>query len=531
MNLRQYQKEAVDSYFRSKYDRNLICIATGGGKTVVAKAIINKLLLDNRKKILFIAHRDELIRQPFNRFKDLGFKIGIEKSTETSVGDEDIILGSVQSLNIDRLQKFNPEHFQLVIIDEAHHATAMSYTNVLKYFKDTKVLGLTATPNRADGKGLYNIFDSICYTKWIDELIEEEWLSKFKSYRVVGEDVDKTKVVQKAYKDLCMGEQTVIFCSDINNALEIEHAIRALGVVCESVHHYLDTPYRQLVLDRFRNKTIECIVNVEVLTEGYDNPDINNVIIARSTSSPVLYNQMIGRALRLSDAEYAKIIDVDLNYKSNSIISVASLFGFHSNFDFEGKDPREVKRKIRAIQIANPNIRINKFDCLSDIERVSIEEIDIFKSQNNNIGHFDIPKDLSGMTSFVWTKHLDKYIIYLGDVHISSGDRRAYIEVFQDLLDNFTAIYIEKSGETIAHQEHIFSSKTLSECIKTVDEHIKKNITSTNIVDANASWRRQPATFRQKKELRKHDIAFPNDMTRGQANVLLSKLYLAKANE
>ena len=150
--LRDYQKECVKIINCTKMGSYIIVMATGLGKTVIFTHI------DRHGKVLILSHRDELVRQPLEQYD---FPCGVEKADELSHGEE-VVSASVQSM-VNRLNRFKPDEFDTIIVDEAHHAVAPSYRRILDHFKPRLVLGFTATPNRSDGVGLGAVFTDVIY--------------------------------------------------------------------------------------------------------------------------------------------------------------------------------------------------------------------------------------------------------------------------------------------------------------------------------------------------------------------------------
>ena len=176
MELRDYQKECIEIVDNlPDGSRTIVCLATGLGKTVTASRFKSK------GRVLWLSHRDELVYQP-KRYYNTSF--GIEKGKDTS-DKERVVSASVQSLaNDNRLKKFKPTDFDIIICDEAHHAAAPTYKKILGYFKPRKLIGLTATPKRGDGVKLTDVFDTICFTRDLKWGIENNYLTRIQAVRV-----------------------------------------------------------------------------------------------------------------------------------------------------------------------------------------------------------------------------------------------------------------------------------------------------------------------------------------------------------
>lgn len=311
-NLRPYQQECIEAIpERGSY---LIQMATGLGKTVTFSRIPRK------GRMLILSHRDELVRQPAKYF-DCSF--GIEQAEYRSNGEE-VISASVQSL-VRRLNKFRPDDFDLIVVDESHHAAAPTYRKILDYFKPRLITGFTATPNRADGTRLDDIFQDIIFERDLEWGIKNGWLSDIECLRVdIGYDLSSVamklgdyaleqleqavnieganKAIADVYKNYAKG-QTLIFAVSVAHAKAIAKEIPGAVAV-------IGGEKRDDVLEMYKNKNIKCLVNCMVFTEGTDLPNVETIIICRPTHNQSLYTQMVGRGTRLyKGKEYLTLID------------------------------------------------------------------------------------------------------------------------------------------------------------------------------------------------------------------------------
>ena len=354
MELRAYQKECIDTVNKlPEGSRSVVVLATGLGKTVVAANF------DFGGRVLWLSHRDELVRQPEKYFKDSGLTYGIEKAEQHSNG-EDIVSASIQSISRDnRLSTFDPNEFSMIICDEAHHAAAPTYRKVLDYFHPKKLIGLTATPKRGDGARLSDVFDDICFVKDLKWGIQNGYLSPIRCMRVQAnfdmdnikktagdftlsdmekemEDSDDHLVVAKAYLETCIPEnrQTLIYCPTIKVCETVFKTIRfnlpeeERGTV-QMLSDKTDHEERTKILSDYKEGKVHCIVNCMILTEGTDLPETSAIINNRPTANDTLYQQIVGRGTRIAeDKEYCLIIDiVGENTRAKSICTAPTLFG------------------------------------------------------------------------------------------------------------------------------------------------------------------------------------------------------------
>lgn len=292
ITLRDYQKEAVETVGRQPPGAYLLQLATGLGKTVIGAH------LPREGRMLWLSHREELVYQP-QKYFDCSF--GIERAGVKSHGEE-VVSASVQTL-VRRLEKFDPEEFDIVLVDEAHHAAAGTYTKILDYFRPRLRIGITATPNRGDHVRLDSVFEKIIFQRDLRWGIEHGYLTDIHCLRAnIGFDLSAVKsrmgdyapgeleeamegtadAIAEAYRDYAKGP-TLIFAVSIHQAEEIAARIPGAAVVTG------ETKDRAGIIKDFTDGKIPVIVNVMVFTEGTDIPRVETVIIARPTQSESLY--------------------------------------------------------------------------------------------------------------------------------------------------------------------------------------------------------------------------------------------------
>lgn len=328
--------QALEDTIAEEYSKAMVVMATGLGKTYLAA-----FLAKNFKKILFIAHREEIIKQAKESFEKVldksgGLFYGLEKDTS-----HDMIFASIFTLSIqDHLKQFSKDEFDLIIIDEFHHAAAKSYERVIDYFNPTFMLGLTATPERTDGQDIFSICDgNVAYEITFIEAIRRGWLSPFK-YIGIKDDIDYSKIRwlgQRYDQQQLLIEQlneqranyifenwdkykqtrTLAFCSSIEQADYLasffkENGAKALSLTSETVGISRDEAIRRL-----EAREIDIIFTVDLFNEGVDIPLVDTLLFARPTESMVVFTQQIGRGLRkAAGKEKCVIIDLIGNYRS-----------------------------------------------------------------------------------------------------------------------------------------------------------------------------------------------------------------------
>lgn len=313
MELRDYQKECLDIIDGLEPGAYLIVCATGLGKTVIFTNIRRK------GRMLILSHREELVRQPLKYFD---CTTGVEMAADTSHGEE-VVSASVQSL-VRRLDRFDPEDFDIIIVDEAHHSAAETYRKILQYFHPRIVLGFTATPNRSDGARLNDIYSKIIFKRDLKWGIKHNYLCNIDCKRIdIGYDLsavhtrmgdyapgeladamDGTEdAIADAYSKTARGA-TLIFACNVAHAEAIAERIDGAVAVTGKTDRRAD------IIAAFTRREIPCLINCMVFTEGTDMPLVETVMIARPTQSDSLYMQMVGRGLRLHP-EKDKLLLVD----------------------------------------------------------------------------------------------------------------------------------------------------------------------------------------------------------------------------
>ena len=333
LTLRDYQQDLVSQATNawSNGVRSLLLqLSTGGGKTIIFAAIARDFA-SKQEGVLVVAHREELILQAASKLQTAtGIAPGIIKAGYKSV-DSLVQVGSIQTLA--RRKNYPPA--KLVIVDEAHHASAASYRNLLCAYPDALILGVTATPRREDGYGLRDVFDELICSISTKELIALGYLTDYKliagfkySKHKVPKQRDFTKKelaevaqdykpqeVLRQWDKFCYGKKTVIFAVNVSHSKAIAFQFRAAGMACEHLDGETPADERREILDRFRSGETQIITNCAILTEGFDCPDSEAAIIARPTTSVTLWLQMIGRVLRPAPGKsHATIIDMTDNW-------------------------------------------------------------------------------------------------------------------------------------------------------------------------------------------------------------------------
>lgn len=324
VTLRPYQDEArsaIHTAWGNEQQKTLLVLPTGCGKTVVfAKITEDEVRKGNR--VLILAHRGELLEQAADKIhKTTGLMCAKEKAEESCLGSFfRVVVGSVQSLQREkRLNEFPKDYFGTIIVDEAHHCLSDSYLKILRHFDEANVLGVTATPDRGDMRNLGQVFDGIAYEYTLPKAIREGYLCPIKALTIplaldlngvsiqTGDfkaaDIDTAldpyleQIAEEMQKN-CRDRKTVVFLPLVKTSKKFckilnEHGFNAVEVNGESRD-------RAEVLKNFEEGNYNVLCNSMLLTEGWDCPSVDCVVVLRPTKVRGLYSQMVGRGTRLS---------------------------------------------------------------------------------------------------------------------------------------------------------------------------------------------------------------------------------------
>lgn len=331
--LRPYQIEAIEAVFDDwrEHKSTVLEMATGTGKTISFCEVIKRRRDAGCGRALVLAHRQELIDQAADTLRKNGLTVDVERAQQHALRSalidvSDVVVGSVQTLQGKRLQRWRQDSFGTVVIDECHHAPSKSYRAIMSHFSEAKILGVTATPDRGDRIGLGNVFDSVAYRYPIRQAIHDGYLCPITAQRVFCADMDLSNVrtthgdlsesdlqaaltvdkvlhqIAAPLVELAGARPTIIFLPGVAAA---EAFAEILGAYVEPgraavIHGSQPTSVRAEVIRRYREGKIQFLSNCAVLTEGFDAPWTACIAMARPTKSRAMYAQCIGRGTRLA---------------------------------------------------------------------------------------------------------------------------------------------------------------------------------------------------------------------------------------
>ena len=334
MELRPYQqeaKEAIQEEWEKGNKKTLLVLPTGTGKTIVFTKLAEDCVRDG-ERVLILAHRGELLDQAADKLsKSTGLKCAVEKAEDSSLTSwYRVVVGSVQSLMREkRLNQFKKDHFNSIIVDEAHHCISDSYQKVLNHFEDAKVLGVTATPDRGDMKNLGTYFESLAYEYTLPKAIKDGFLSPIKALTIplkidlagVGQQAGDFKTsdlgtaldpylyqIADEMAKYCMDRKTVVFLPLIKTSQKFTEILNSKGFNAAEVNG--ESKDRAEVLSDFDKGKYNVLCNSMLLTEGWDCPSVDCIIVLRPTKIRSLYSQMVGRGTRLNPGkEHLLLLD------------------------------------------------------------------------------------------------------------------------------------------------------------------------------------------------------------------------------
>ncbi|MDY0247520.1 MAG: DEAD/DEAH box helicase [Methanosarcina mazei] len=330
-------------------DRALIVSATGTGKTYLSAFDVKNF---GPKRVLFLVHRDKILSDAMYSYKKvLGQNISAGKLTGSRKDFEsDYLFATTQSMALDNnLFRFEPDHFDYIVCDEAHHSSANQYTKIIDYFKPKFLLGMTATPERTDAKEIFSIFDyniacdirlrnamefgMVCpfhYFGITDITVNGELLDEDADFNALTSDERVNHLLEEAEYYGYSGSRLrgLIFCSSVKECYVLSEILNKRGLRTVALSGKSTDEERESAIDRLEGDHeggLDYVLTYDIFNEGIDIPSVNQVIMLRPTESAIVFVQQLGRGLRKRDdlKKYLVVLDFIGNYKSNFLIAVA----------------------------------------------------------------------------------------------------------------------------------------------------------------------------------------------------------------
>lgn len=573
VQLRPYQEDSIQAVLRHLalgHRRLGLSLATGSGKTVIFSHLIERIPCpsQNATQTLILVHRRELVEQAarHSRATYPDKIVEIEMGSMHASGTADITVASVASIvSKERLQKFQPTRFKLLLVDEAHHVVSSSYLNVLKYFgldeesqnggklTGPALVGVSATLSRHDGLRLGAAVDHIVYHKDYLDMMNDGWLSKA-SFTTVQSGADLTrvkargkegdfqiadlslavnndeinKVTVQAWLTKAQGRKsTIVFCVDIDHVRSLAAMFRTFGVDARVITSYTKKQDRADRLDAFKNGDYPVLLNCGIFTEGTDIPNIDCVLLARPTKSRNLLVQMIGRGLRLHPGKSdCHVIDMVASLDTG-IVTTPTLFGLDPSELVDNVGPEDMERirekrsreQLREIEALNVNPALRQAKSFDG--SVTFTDYD---SVNDLIEDTSGERYIRAISQYSWVEvDEDRYVLTN-----NSGD---YLRLAKE-EDKYTVTSLVRippigGGKSpYARPRRIAIAETFQDAVHAADTFAAKHYPHYYI-HKRAAWRRVPATEKQLARLNKSRPANQQldreHTTKGKAADMLTK--------
>lgn len=499
----------------------MIVLSTGMGKTITGLALAREMGV----RCLWLAHREELITQPAKSLQLVwpAATFGVVKA-ERNEYTRDVVFASIQSAQQERRSaQLAAQNFPLVVVDECHHVLSPGYVQLLNdlgCFREggPQLLGLTATPERSDNGALDEVFQGIVFQMGITSAIEGGYLvAPTVIERAIKIDLDAVSTTRGdfgmkqldlalmqagivgeicgAYSEHCHGKRkTIIFVVSVAQAEECATQLRALGVRAAAVSGETPTETRRNILKKLKTGELECVVNCMVLTEGFDEPSVDAVILARPTQSKPLMIQCVGRALRLfPNKTDALVIDMVGASKRNTLVQAAVLFG------------------LRRDEMAEPKKNSGELDPFTDPEEYWRAR---FSAQISGVK--GAPR-----SKLRWIASGD------GGWLLPSGEYGTVC--MRPVGDEWMVQTVGARGENV--NQKLSDAPVTLETAQAIAEDFVRRVNAVTVARVNAGWRNGGASEAQVKILARAGIKNAEQMTKGTASDLVTQIMAKKEFE
>jgi superfamily II DNA or RNA helicase len=506
LELRPYQAEAIaaiEEAERRGVHRPLLGLPTGTGKTVIFAALIRR----RGGSALVLAHRDELLVQATDKIRqvDPAAHLGLVKAEANEV-EAPVVVASVQTLAHESRLARLPQRFQTVVVDEAHHATADSYRRVLDWVDASPLLlGVTATPERADNASLGEVWDEVVYSRSLLEMIRAGYLVDLRGLRVRlaldfsrlrvshGDFVDADAAAAltaadapahacAAYLQHAPSRKALLFTPTVELAHLMAAAFRARGVAAEAVDGSLPLEERRAILARLRSGDTQVVANCAVLTEGFDEPSVDCIIVARPTRSRILYIQMIGRGTRTyPNKRDCLIVDLVGASERHDLLTLPRLFGFGDTTALEERTVTEALEHEHAA--ADP--------ATTEAPLVA-EEIDLFRER----------------ARLRWVEVGASWAV-------TTGRGLLVVEPYADAWRVVAQEARTRQRQVLAHGLDLGYAHGVA-------EDFIRRLGAAHLVAPDAPWRTDAISNKQRALLNRLGIPYDADLNRGAASDLIS---------
>jgi superfamily II DNA or RNA helicase len=542
VKLRPYQAEClkrIQARYQDGARRVLVSLPTGTGKTIVFAAM--PTFFKMKKRMLVLAHRHELLEQAASKFEAVapGLSVGIEQGNRSAPTDARIVLASVPTVGREassRLLRLDPEQFYLIVVDEAHHAVAATYRRVFDHFgifaADTKrlLVGFTATPRRGDKLTLAEVFEEIAYARSLPEMVRDGFLCPVRGWRVhtaidiggvrvqrgdfVESDLsravdvpERNRLVVDSYERLAPGRRAIVFCVNVAHVHALTAAFSEHGIAAAAVWGAMPPETRRETLRRFSDGEISVLTNCNVLTEGFDEPRVDCVLMARPTRSQLLYAQMVGRGTRLHERKSdLVVVDIVDNSARHKLAGLNALFDLPDSLDLGGNGAIEVFDQLERVSAEAPWLDLGRIEQAAELEHVA-ERIDLFR--------FRPPEEIEPFTDFAWCAAPD------GGYRLNLADGE-WISLTEDNLGRWCASLENARDASMPMPEPMTD---VHKALYAIDELVRlQRSNCVKFLTVDAGWRESEPTKKQTDLLRRRGVPIPKGLTRGQAAWMIAML-------
>jgi len=504
--LRPYQIESIEAVKNLQPNfKGILSLSTGTGKTVIMAAIANEI----KGRVLIVVQSLELrmqtIEKLYNTNPDLD--VGSVQASLNMVSNK-VIIATRQSLThskstrLEDMSKYGD--FELVFFDECHSAIGQIKKIIDKLNPNIKIIGLTATPFNEDMK---KVFDGIIYEKSILEMIKNKYLCEPKAI-YVHSDVDlsnvktiagefnqrqledtvntdnRNNIIVNAYlKYASDRKSTIVFSSGIAHARDICQAFKDNNIICDYIDSTIEDSQRESVINNFKSGKLPVIVNVGILTLGFDHPPVDAVIMARPTKSKILFAQIIGRGLRTSEGkENCLIIDVVDIVRKHDLMTMTDIFGVEIKDGEALTDAIEREEKDKADKLEREELAKKK-----EIERLKLiaEELKLFKTN---------------MSDYFSEAYYDWYKCN-NEIYSLSTTSDLHYTIYKNINENIFELYFVNTTNRINTKDYMSEDDNLINLIEEAEKYASRKYST--FLDRKAKWKYEPATQKQLEWLKK----------------------------
>lgn len=573
LQLRDYQRATIDAVLapRAGVWRRLIVLATGAGKTICFARLLDEVL-EAGESALVLAHREELLDQARAKLAMAAPTLSVEleqaesraerRQTLFTAAGRRVVVGSVQTLRGRRLRSWSPESFRYLVVDEAHHATAPTYKDIFEHFgcldpqRRVPLLGVTATARRSDKIGLGAIFQDIAHQVGMAELVKAGHLSRIHAFRLTS-DVDLSDVavvsgdfaageleeavnvearnqqIVAAYLRWGAGTKALVFCAGVAHAQAVADRFVEAGVASEAMWGAMEDEDRRAALGRFASGETRVLTNMNLLAEGYDEPSIGTIILARPTRSSLILTQQVGRGTRIAEGKsHVVVIDVRDVTVATKLESVATLAGLPPNWkEAQGEDVFAAAEALAAV----PDELRDVTQSMDDVHRVSARLAALKEAYRQSSQR---------LAARLEAERIDLLAAVEVDPIVAENSQNAWhspspqhyrlamvdvsYEIACDALGTWRVTRVAlRDGAKVSSE--VGTAVNTFAAFRLADSHVKRE-GQGRLVDRSAAWRDQPASEKQLSALRWKLRELPAGLTKGQASALLARVFREKAS-